>query len=150
MKLQITTNMLRALMWLAIVPLLVGCEQSRVDALMEELCQKDGGIKIYERVILPKHLFNQYGTPLVFKGWDRLNEGYQFTWDTERIKKDKPTLTRYVYSVKRNEDKKLLGEYVVYMRIGGDLIWRPGPDSSKSCPTKANEIVFLKTIFIEE
>ena len=44
--------------------LLSGCERWYLDSKMEELCAKDGGIKIYETVTLPASDFNEFGEPL--------------------------------------------------------------------------------------
>jgi hypothetical protein len=43
---------------------LSGCEQAVVDAEMEALCKQDGGVKIYEKVVLPKDQFKKYGNPI--------------------------------------------------------------------------------------
>lgn len=150
MNFKITTGMLRALRWLSIVPFLFGCEQARVDALMEELCQKDGGMKIYEKVLLPENQIRKTGEPILFETWNRSSGGYKFTSSHEILKADKPTLTRYTYSVVRDDDKKMLGEFVTYLRIGGGLIWRPGPDPFKRCPTGTNDIEFVKKIFVKD
>ena len=142
-------NILRILIWLVAAPLLFGCEQARVDALMEELCQKDGGMKVYEKVELPEDQFNEHGEPTFYETWNKTSGGYRFVWDSERIKSDKPTLNRYEYSVVRERDKKLLGTYVVYLRIGGGLMWVPGPDPSKLCPSEPGSVAFLKNIFVK-
>ena len=51
--------------------LLLGCEQARVDAQMEELCKQDGGMKIYEKVVLPEDQFTEYGDVKFFVKWDK-------------------------------------------------------------------------------
>ena len=150
MNSQITINMLRTLKWLAILPFLFGCEQARVDALMEELCQKDGGMKIYEKVVLPADQFRESGIPKFFETWNRSSGSYYFRSDTERLKQSKPTLEKLTFSVIREIDKKLLAQYVVYLRIGGGFVWVPGPDPSKSCPSDANDIVFLTYVFLKD
>lgn len=127
---------------------LSGCEQAVVDAEMEKLCKQDGGMKIYEKVVLPKDQFTQYGDVKFFETWNTSGGGYRFIAVHERLRPNKPTLTRYTYSVVREFDAKALGIYVVYSRIGGDIMWRPGPDSSKSCPANANSTNFLRMIFV--
>lgn len=39
------------------IPTLNGCEKYALDRQMRELCEKDGGTKVYETVILPKNIF---------------------------------------------------------------------------------------------
>ena len=53
----------------ALVPLgaLIGCEKAELDARMSDLCEKDGGVTVYETVRLPSEMFNQNGDP--FPGW---------------------------------------------------------------------------------
>jgi hypothetical protein len=126
---------------------LLGCEQARVDAQMDELCKKDGGMKIYEKVVLPKDQF-KYGVPIFHQTWNTSGGGYRFIAGHERLRPSKPTLTRYTYSVVREADRKTLGVYIVYSRIGGDIMWRPGPDSSKTCPTEGSDNTFLNAIFV--
>ncbi len=46
---------------------LSGCEKFALDRQMEELCKKDGGVKIYETVTLPASMFDRLGDP--FPGW---------------------------------------------------------------------------------
>lgn len=128
---------------------LSGCEQAVVDAEMEKLCKQDGGMKIYEHVVLPKDQF-KYGVPIFHQTWNTSGGGYRFIAAHERLRPNKPTLTRYTYSVVREFDGKVLGTYIVYSRIGGDIMWRPGPDSSKSCPADGNDNTFLKAIFTQE
>lgn len=40
---------------------LVGCEKYALDRQMAELCKKDGGLKVYETVTLPRSSFDPTG-----------------------------------------------------------------------------------------
>ena len=132
------------------IVVLTSCEQAKVDAQMEELCKKDGGMQVYQKVAFPSDHFTEYGDIKFFETWNTSKGGYRFKSSHENLKSNKPTLTRRTYSVVRESDSRILGVYVVYSRIGGDIIWRPGPDSSKSCPADANSTIFLRTIFVRE
>jgi len=128
-----------------------GCEQMRVDAQMEELCKKDGGGEIYEKIFLPQEMFTKNGDPNFLGKWDangRYGNGYRITLNVNKIHEGKPTLTKYRYQVVRDSDRKILGVYVWYQRIGGDFFPRLGPDSSRTCPKNASEVLFLRKIFI--
>ena len=46
---------------LLLVLLLAGCEKHRLDEQVKELCAKDGGVRIYETVTLPREVFTEYG-----------------------------------------------------------------------------------------
>lgn len=43
---------------------LAGCERWELDRQMEELCRKDGGVKVYEAVTLSAGEFSNVGEPL--------------------------------------------------------------------------------------
>ncbi len=128
---------------------LSGCEQAVVDAQMEVLCKQDGGMKIYEKVVLPKDQFTKYGSaPFFFEGWGKSGGLYQFVDEFEQIRPNKPSLSKFKFIVIRKTDNKILGTYVHYQRIGGDVLPRLGPDSSSNCPPKTDSDVFLKNIFV--
>lgn len=110
---------------------LVGCERYSLDRQMEELCAKDGGVKVYETVTLPAEMFDQNGDP--FPGWrsrpesQRLGDDYRLVEETAYLKQGDPLkgegrLTRYQSRVIRKADGKVLGEGVMYGRSGGDFI----------------------------
>jgi len=50
----------------AMIFVLTGCEKFALDRQMEDLCKKDGGVKVYETVTLPASMFDQLGDP--FRG----------------------------------------------------------------------------------
>ena len=128
-----------------------GCEKARVDEQMYELCRTDAGIHIFETVRLPIEQF-RYGGPAFMKTWNTSGGGYRFVSDVRYLKSSKPTLQRNEFSVVRESDNKTLGTYVNYMRIGGDIFWRPGPDSSNVCPSykdgSEDENQFFKQLFL--
>jgi hypothetical protein len=132
-----------------VVPMLLGCEQARVDAQMEKLCKQDGGMKIHEKVVLPKDQFTQYGDPIFFKTWNKPGGGYKFISEDRQLKSEKPTLSKATYMVIREADSKILGTYVSYLRIGGGLLPRLGPDPAKLCPDDGSTTTFLRTIFVQ-
>lgn len=56
---------------------LAGCERWALDQQMEELCKKDGGIRVYETVTLPASDFSNIGQPLAryertAKSWEEI------------------------------------------------------------------------------
>ncbi len=137
---------------------LSGCEQAAVDAEMEKLCKQDGGMKIYETVVLPNEQFTQYGDVKFFQTWDQSSGGYRFVWKSEQIKVTKSTLdiltwnhaslTKNTAMVIREIDNKVLGADVVYIRIGGAILPQLGPDPTKDCPLNTNSVIFLRTVFV--
>ena len=146
----------------AVVLLLTGCEKFALDRQMEELCAKDGGVKVYETVTLPPEMYDQWGDP--FPGWrkkvlqgkpeERLGSEYRYVVETVYLKQGDPLkgegrLDRTTTRIYRRADNKLLGEAVSYGRSGGDFIAYAHP-TSKSCPTyKTDDEWVIKSVFLK-
>src|SRR5262245_2035437 len=108
---------------------LCGCQRFALDRQMDELCKKDGGVKVYEIVTLPPAEFDQV---LHYKSTAKSTEDYygpQYRYVRERVVlvgaladpyKGQGSLVRTHYAVYRRSDGKLLGENVEYTRAGGD------------------------------
>lgn len=141
-------------LWLAVGEMWLADQQVR------EFCAKDGGVKVYETVTLPKERFNQWGQMLIpdIKNYTHLNDEYYSESETQfyeengnpkwvKSHKDRSLeLMRLPFKVYRKLDNKLLGESVSYMRRGGGL---PGPwaESSYKCPTNEGDTDLNKQIF---
>lgn len=137
---------------------LPGCEKYQLDRQMEELCKKDGGIKVYETVTLPPEMFDQWGDP--FPGWrgrpqeERLGRDYRYVVRTVYLKMGDPfkgegRLDRTIIQIIRRSDGKLLGEAVSYGRSGGDFIAYAHP-SSRSCPAGLNRNQLIHSVFVKK
>lgn len=128
----------------------------RADQLVDELCAKDGGVKVYETVTLPKERFNQWGQFFV-PGVIVMTPKHEYYRETkhknikgrqEASAHDGLALYQDHDQIYRATDKKLLGESIRYVRRGGDPIspWMP---SSYACPsTTDNDLtkqIFLKS-----
>ncbi len=122
-------------------------ERMRIDAQMETLCKKDGGMKIYEQVLLPKDQFTKYGDLVFHKTWNKPGGGYQFISKFEQLKLDKPTLNKTTYMIVRETDLRVLGTYTTYYSTRG-IMPRLGPDPVKRCPEDISDGDFLKSVFI--
>jgi len=138
----------------AAVLLLTACEKARLDQQVRELCATDGGIKVYETVVLSADKFDARGMVVFYNPTleeNSLGPEYIYKRMTEDLKTGKPDLRRTHYQIFRRADKKILGETVLYSRRGGDM---PGPwhDSHFSCPdpNEAGSVVLIKRIFINK
>ncbi len=147
---MINQKILLGLILTLILISLLGCEQMRVDAQMEALCEQDGGMKIYEKVVLPKKVFKYGGNPVFYKTWNSSGGGYRFDSKLQQIKRIKPTLDKVTYTVIREKDNQILGSLVMYHRIGGGIMPTLGPDPAKHCPINVDDGLFLKMIFVQE
>lgn len=139
---------------------LAGCERWELDRQMEELCKKDGGIKVYETVTLPASEFSNVGQPLAryaqraTSDEDRLGPEYRYMLKREvlvglhaNVEKGEGQLSRLYNAIYRRSDAHLLGEQIWYARSGGDGFTFGFQPSGKSCPHFTNDLaqsVFIK------
>lgn len=130
------------------------------DEEMQALCAKDGGVKIYETVILPKRQFDKWGMPRG-PNWDgshfpsTLDPAYEYTNTSTFLRKGdtlkgEVQLSRSVQRVRRVSDGKLLAESITYGRSGGDQFINQilgGHPSGKLCPVPTKNLI--STVFIQ-
>ena len=122
------------------------------DRQVREMCEKDGGVRVYETVKLPVEQFDKLKRRnFVFFSKalaDPADEYYGETND-HYFRQGNPNLVRMQYQIIRRSDGKVLGESVRYGRGGGDL---PGPwhESSFTCPDPGNPLSpkFATVIFV--
>jgi hypothetical protein len=113
--------------------------QSYWDEKVREMCEKDGGVTVYERtpistlqaeklpkiegsISIPHKSLAAVGSPLV-------------STDTEEILREwGPKVVRRETTVMRQIDGKVVGKMVSYARIGGDLPTGISEGSSFACP----------------
>ncbi len=132
----------------------------QADKLIDELCAKDGGVKVYETVTLPKERFDKWGVVFVadkrfmkpedefYAEWATKHYKRNGTLDLEEPYRDKSLeVTQSHYKIYRKVDSKLLGEAIGYARIGGEAAG-PWGLSSYTCPisfeTDINKQIFIK------
>jgi len=127
---------------------------------MEELCKKDGGIKVYETVTLPASEFGPADQPLaryipIAKSDDEyLGPDYRYVRKMEILvgqsadsEKGEGRLTRWYAAIYRRSDGHLLGESVSYGRGGGDRFTFGFNPSGNACPLP--RIDLIKAAFFE-
>ncbi len=135
------------------------CESYTLDRRMAELCRKDGGVKVYETVVLPPESFDHSGNP--YPGWptrpqeERLGPEYRYIVERVALKagdalKGEGELRRTVERIYRRADNKLMGESVSYGRSGGDF-FPFGHPTSNHCPVyeTASETLIM-SVFREQ
>lgn len=152
-------------MTLAMV-LLTGCEKYELDRRMEDLCKKDGGVRVYETVILPSEMFDQNGYPFPpnmrtdspskvttsqVTQEAMLGGHYRFLSQITYLKRGDPVrgegvLMRFSEQVIRVSDGKILGEAVSYGRSGGDFI-AYAHFTSNHCPLKQGSNAATRAVF---
>ena len=107
------------------------------DGKVSDLCSRDGGVRVYERVALQADQFDAFGNAKIpdklnAKPTDPYYYDVQKEWIVPESEPSSLAMWRMVISVRRTSDGKLLGEEVTYARRGGDPIgpWYP---SSYGC-----------------
>ncbi len=125
-----------------------GPNKSELDAEVKRLCAIDGGMKVYETVVLPASRFDKYGDVLIpIKERAKPSDEFYYDWILVYYRKGNPEMWRNNFKVYRQSDHKLLGESVSYARRGGDVIG-PWHDSSFLCPEKSGVTDLKRRIFI--
>ncbi|MCU7837984.1 MAG: hypothetical protein KZQ94_01245 [Candidatus Thiodiazotropha sp. (ex Troendleina suluensis)] len=115
------------------------------DAQVMAMCEKDGGVTVYETVELPAEKFDKWGNVnLTGEEYTKQSEEYFSTASEILIREDDPKIIRFTLAITRKTDKKILGKAIRYGRSGGDLpgFWHP---SSYGCPPRKESIGRLES-----
>jgi len=127
---------------------LLGCmgwvpgRQTYWDAKVKEMCEKDGGVTVYERVRISKAEINRHVLPMTADG--RLS----FTikelahpdapiYAVERItylRESNPRVRRTESVIMRRHDQVVVARWVIYARAGGDFPTGLSEGTSFICP----------------
>ncbi|UJP04761.1 MAG: hypothetical protein LZF61_07815 [Nitrosomonas sp.] len=139
---------------LLILPLITACaigpSKRELDAEVDRLCAIDGGIRVYETVVLPPDKFNERGEINFFRptqSENALGIEYVFKREIYYYKQGNPDFFRLHTQVYRRLDGKLLGESVFYKRGGGDLSG-PWHGTSHMCPELSVKSDVMRQIFV--
>ena len=156
-KRETRTRGLVATMLATVFPLLLaGCERNTLDRQMEELCKKDGGVKVYETVTVPAHEYeaiwkfaNTATSPADYYGPKYRAVATREVLVGKDAKAGSGTgqLSRLYWAIHRRSDGRLLGEQVEYRRDGGDPFTFGFQPSSAACPHVEGS--FAQSIFVK-
>lgn len=120
---------------------LSACERLELDRKMEELCEKDAGVKVYEEVRLTAA---EYQKLVMFRSAksdeDFYGPAYRYVSQREILigtdegaTRGEGRIFRSYSAIYRRSDNRLLGESVNYFRTGGDGFTGGSHPSSASC-----------------
>jgi hypothetical protein len=129
----------------------------RADKLVDELCAKDGGIKIYETVTLPKERFNEYGQFVIppDKRYLKPNDEYFMQIITETVIGNNdyvsllPRVRKDHVSIIGVKDNRKLAEYISYGQRNGEAMGFSLTQAGYSCP-KVSDLDLIAKVFIKE
>lgn len=120
------------------------------DRQVREMCARDGGVRVYEMVRLPAERFDDLKRKnFVLEYQAKPTDEYYIETAKRHYREGYLNVYRTHSKVVRRSDGKVLGEYIRYARVGGDL---PGPwhHSSFSCSDLAEQPINFETeIFAE-
>ena len=108
------------------------------DSRVREMCEKDGGVAVYEKTRISLEQFNRSPKVIGYIGIESIEsakpEDVVFSIDSETVLRDwNPRVTRFERVVKRRMDGKVVGKIVSYSRIGGDFPTGIVHESSFTC-----------------
>lgn len=136
----------------AILVLVVGFYEGRKaywDYQVRQMCEKDGGVFVYERVFFKDEEYrrlggNEHGLPVPFEKYATPDSAYVRLEINTRIREWNPQVVRTETFIKRRSDGKVLGRSVQYWRSGGDIPTGLSEPSNFICPqhTRLAQAIF--------
>lgn len=134
--------------WLGVSFWYAGGRKYYYDAWVEEMCAKDGGVKVFERAKLTKEEFERFASRnfvVPSKELAEIDDAFYREHRETVINEGVPKLLRSRDTIIRKGDGKSMGESITYFRIGGAF---PGPwhEVGFYCPINQNldEQIFQK------
>lgn len=150
------------------LPLISACTRGPIvkavlDEEVKRMCEIDGGMKVYESVLLPPNKFDKWGQVRfsIIRKEDRfkkidsslfyyeINSEYYYDVNIREYSKGEASLRKTHFYLYRSIDDKLLGEAIVYSRKGGD-VYGSWHESYFSCPSGADISTLKEKIFRPE
>jgi len=131
---SVSSSVIKSFSFLSVAVFLCACatpSQVYWDNKVKEMCEKDGGVTVYETVGLTKEERKllrirdmSHATP---------QDIYYSEFNSKTIESGNPAVYKTTLSIYRNNDKKLLGTEISYGRQGGDIPSGISHQSSYSC-----------------
>lgn len=122
---------------------LAGCtgyapgRQAYWDAQVKEMCAKDGGVTVYERIDIDETDYQKFGgSGGVIPVPDERSKTKGYPYFSKSVRQEinsNPKVARLETEIVRRSDNKVLGRVINYLRIGGDFPTGIQHDTSFSC-----------------
>ena len=151
----------KVLAWIALTPIAVlvvgigGCEARKAyyDWQVREMCEKDGGVKVFEKIIVSPD--EQSRLPKIGGYWgvapEALAKGGEPAFSRTRnvyLREGDLSIVRYEEEIVRRSDGRIVARSISYGRGGGDFL-APHP-SSFSCPDATLRYAGIHTVYQTE
>ena len=139
---------LRVCVAAGLVAALAGCmgyvpgRQAYWDAKVKEMCEKDGGVTVYEQVRISRAEISRHVLPMTADGRlgftvKELAHPEAPIYAIERVtylRESNPRVRRREYLIMRRADQAVVAKWVVYARAGGDFPTGLSEGTSFICP----------------
>lgn len=156
-----TPGVLRMAACLAAITALSGCAgyipgaKAHWDAKVKEMCQKDGGVTVYDRVRVSKADIDLLGTVggrigIPNRRVAKPNTPVYSELEVTDLRKWNPRVSRSEESIIRRSDHATVARSVIYSRSGGDFPTGFSEATSFACPTPNEVRSALQELFIVE
>ena len=117
----------------------VYCEARKAywDRQVKQMCEKDGGVRVYEKEKISRELYKQLGgqqgeIPIYSKSSTSIDAPYFTEERTSYLHEKDPQVRRSETRYMKMQNNKTLAIYVYYARVGGDFPTFAHP-SSQGC-----------------
>ena len=131
-----------------------GCEARKAyyDWQVRQMCEKDGGATVYERMAISPELFEKMkgvadAVLVPDESADKKEIPVYWRRKDQTIREGHPSISRMESMIVRRSDGKILGAVVYYGRGGGDFPFTVSHPSSFLCPRGAD--LERKTFIVE-
>lgn len=133
-----------------------GCSTIRKaywDAKVKEMCEKDGVVTVYEKIMLTMDEYNnlpKVGGVISVPIRDLVKENQRFFSETSDvvINRESPSVWKTDVKIKRKYDEKVIAKYSTFRRSGGDFITVDRPSTYKCPDQKLIDIEISKIFFV--
>lgn len=127
-------------------------QQSYWDAQVKEMCERDGGVKIYEKLHISKSDIDLLGRvdgkiDVPIKQLAKPNSPVYAELKITNLQEGNPQVTRTESTIIRRIDQVIIARWIVYSRFGGDFPSLAHP-STLRCPDIKKITSDLQSLFI--
>lgn len=106
------------------------------DYRVQEMCEKDGGAKIFEKILLNRDDAKArgllVGNTLVIPTRSSANQSsiYYIDYESSDVRSKSPRVFRARTTIVRTQDERVIAEMITYSRVGGDFPTFAHPSSA--------------------
>lgn len=152
---------MKKILFSSLIPILFsGCvgyvpgQQSYWDAQVREMCERDGGVKIYEKLHISKSDIDLLGRvdgkiDMPIKQLAKPNSPAYAELKITNLNDGNPQVTRTESTIIRRIDQVTIAQWIVYSRFGGDFPSLSHPSTFR-CPDIKKITADLQSLFIVE